>query len=125
MVVETTELPMQVAIVIKPGSDPNAINLGSNGVIPVAILSAPGFEATGVDPTTVSLAGSGVAVRGKGRALANAEDVNADGLLDLVVHVETENLDPAAFQDGQAILTAFTFAGQEIQGSDEITIVPQ
>jgi hypothetical protein len=125
MIVETTILPIQVAIDIKPGSDPNAINLGSNGVIPVAILSAPGFDATQVDPATVSLAGSGVAVRGKGKALASEEDVNRDGLLDLVVRVETENLDPAAFEDGQAILTASTFAGQQIQGADEITIVPQ
>ena len=116
--------PIIVDIDIKPGSFPNAINLGSNGVIPVAILSDADFDATTVLPETVSLAGSGVAVRGKGKLLAHEEDVNGDGLLDLVVQVETENLDPGAFQDGTAILTGQTSDGVTFEGSDEITIVP-
>jgi hypothetical protein len=117
--------PMQVDIDIKPGSWPNSINLGSKGVIPIAILSTPDFDATQVDPGTVALAGAGVALRGKGnKSLAHEEDVNGDGLPDLVVQVETENLDPSVFQDGFATLTGQTFGGQDIQGSDEIVVVP-
>ena len=52
----------QVDIDIKPYSFPNSINLGLQGVIPVAILSTTDFdvtdELTGVDPETVMLAGS-------------------------------------------------------------------
>ncbi|MCJ7728735.1 MAG: hypothetical protein MUO27_02470 [Sedimentisphaerales bacterium] len=48
---------------IKPGSWPNAINLGSNGVIPVAILSSQYFDATTVKPESVELGGVGAAVR--------------------------------------------------------------
>jgi len=119
----------QVAIDIKPGSYPNSINLGSNGVIPVAILSSETFDATTVDPESVSLAGSGVAVRGKGnKLLAHEEDVNGDGLMDLVVKVETENLDPGTFQDGLATLTIHETSDPEsailFQGSDQISIVP-
>jgi len=44
--------------------------------------------------------------------------------MDLVVKVETENLDPDAFQDGTAILTGQTEDGVQFEGSDEITIVP-
>ncbi len=114
-----------VDIDIKPGSYPNAINLGSSGVIPVAILSSGEFDAITVDPETVALAGAGVAVRGKGnRLLSHEEDVNADGLLDLVVQVETENLDPGQFQDGSAVLEGSTYDGQQITGTDEVTIVP-
>ncbi|MFC1712144.1 right-handed parallel beta-helix repeat-containing protein [Candidatus Poribacteria bacterium] len=114
-----------VEIDVKPGSYPNSVNLGSNGVVPVAILSSAAFDATTVDPETVQLAGSGVAIRGKGsKSLAHQEDVNGDGLVDLVVQVTTENLDPDTFQDGYAILTGQTFVGQAIQGSDEISIVP-
>ena len=114
-----------VDIDIKPGCTPNAINLGSNGVIPVAILSTPDFDATTVNPDTVSLAGSGVAVRGKGnKSLTSQDDVNGDGLLDMIVKVETENLDPDTFQDGHAILTGLTTDGIEFTGSDSITIVP-
>ncbi|MFC1713846.1 hypothetical protein ACFL6S_09265 [Candidatus Poribacteria bacterium] len=110
---------------IKPGSDPNSINLGANGVVPVAILSSADFDATTVDPDTVALAGAGVAVRGKGnKSMSHEEDVNGDGLIDLVLQVETENLDPDAFQDGYACLTGTTFDGTEIEGCDEIIIVP-
>jgi len=114
-----------VDIDIKPGSYPNSINLGSKGVIPVAIFSTLGFDATQVNPDTVSLAGAGVTVRGKSnKSLAHHEFVNGDGLLDLVVQVETENLDPTAFQDGVVILEGRTFDGLPFRGQDEIVIVP-
>ncbi len=117
--------PAEISIDIKPGSYPNAINLGSNGVIPVAILSTEDFTATTIDPDTVSLAGSGVAVRGKGnKSLATQEDVNGDGLMDLVVKVETENLDPGTFQNGLAILQVIVDGTVIYEGSDEIIIVP-
>jgi hypothetical protein len=117
---------IDVVVDIKPDSADNTINLGSMGVIPVGILSTADFDATTVDPWTVELAGSGVAVRGKGsKLLSSAKDLNGDGLLDLEVKVETENLDPGQFQDGAAVLTGQTYDGLEIQGSDSITIVPE
>ncbi len=116
---------IDVVIDIKPDSADNTINLGSMGVIPIGILSTADFDATQVDPWTVELAGSGVAVRGKGsKLLSSIKDLNGDGLMDLDVKVETENLDPGQFQDGAAVLTGQTYDGLEIQGSDTITIVP-
>ena len=120
------ETTITVDIDVKPGSDTNSINLGSNGVIPVAILSSSTFDATQVHPDTVELGGAGVAVRGKGnKSMAHAVDVNADGLIDLVAQVETENLDESSFQDGFIILTGETYGGIKIQGSDVLTIVPE
>jgi parallel beta-helix repeat protein len=116
---------LEVDIDIKPGSYPNAINLGSYGLIPVAILSSEEFDATTVNPETVELAGAGVAVRGKSnKYMAHEEDVDGDGLVDLVTQVATENLDPGQFQDGSAVVTGATYEGQQITGTDEITIVP-
>jgi hypothetical protein len=122
----TSVSPIQlVEIDIKPGSYPNAINLGSQGLVPVAILSSEQFDANSVDPDTVELAGADVEVRGKSnRFMAHQEDVDGDGLLDLVVQVATANLDPTSLQDGYAVLTGKTFDGQDIEGQDEITIVP-
>jgi len=115
-----------VEIDIKPGSYPNSINLGNEGVIPVAILSSTEFDATTVDPATVELAGAGVELRGKSnKAMAHREDVNKDGLIDLVVQITTQNLDPGAFQDGYATLTGKTYDGLFIEGADEIIIVPK
>jgi hypothetical protein len=118
-----------ITIDIKPGSYPNSINLGSNGVIPVAILSTTDFDATTLNTENIFLAGSGVRVRGKGnKYLASEEDINGDNRLDLVVKVETENLDPGTFQDGGAYLTVNQDddPGSTVlyRGWDEINIVP-
>lgn len=121
--------PESIDIDIKPGSYPNTINLGSNGVIPVAILSTETLDATSLAAENVFLAGASVAVRGKSnKYLASQEDVNGDGLVDLVIKVETENLDPGTFQDGTAVLRVHETSDQSsavlYEGSDEITIVP-
>ncbi len=120
----TITLPMVVQIDIKPGSFPNSINLSSAGVIPVAILSSPTFDATQVNPATVTLAGARVRLIGKGDKYAcSPQDVNADGLIDLVCHVVTAQ----AFLtvgDTIAVLDAQTFGGVAIRGQDSIQIVP-
>lgn len=120
-----TEPVLLVEIDIKPGSWPNAINLGSNGVIPVAILTTESFDATSVDPSTVQLEGLGVAVRGKSeKLLANEEDVDEDGDIDLVVKIDSENLETGAWQSGLVVLTGEKYDGQAIEGWGEIVIVP-
>jgi hypothetical protein len=94
-------------------------------LIPIAIFSEVNFDATTVNPDTVEIAGSEVAVRGKGnKFLAHHEDVDGDGLTDLVVQVATANLDPDSIQDGLVVLSGSTYDGQAIEGEDEITIVP-
>jgi len=119
-------MPYSIIVDIKPGSYPNSINLGSHGLIPVAILSSDEFDATTVDPETVELGGAGVGIRGKSnKFMAHQEDVNTDGIVDIVVQVATENLEPDFFQNGYAILTGATTDGREIEGADEIRIVPE
>ncbi len=111
-----------VDIDIKPGSDPNCFNNDGKGVIPVAILSSAVFDATTVDPGTVALDGLGVKVVGKsGKLLVHTEDVNGDGLLDLVVQIQDV---ASAFSpdDTSATLTGETFDGTHIHGVDSICI---
>jgi hypothetical protein len=112
-----------VTIDIKPGASPNSINLGSSGVVPVAILSTEAFDATTVDPTSVTLAGSRVKVKGKGTPMASLQDVNGDGRRDLVVHVSTSALELTG-TDVQAFLEGRTFGGVPIIGVDSIRVVP-
>ncbi len=82
---------IEVAIGIKPGSDPNSINLNSAGVIPVAILSTDTFDVTTeADPDKLALAGAAIRRVGKGdKRLCYYEDVNDDGLFDLGCQFET------------------------------------
>jgi len=130
--VEVTDAgAMEVAMDVKPGSMRNVINLGSRGVIPVAILSSSrsngdpfDFDATMVDPTTVSLSGSLLRGRGYSVDFGSSIDINRDGLLDLFVHFETEDLklSPA---DARVQLEGKTLDGVAIFGSDVVTIVPK
>jgi hypothetical protein len=106
-----------VQIDVKPGDadGTNPINLRSNGVIPVAILSASGFDATTVEVSTVRFGPAGaLAVTGVG-----AEDVNGDGLADLVLHFQTQQTGITAGQT-QACLTGTTLDGTDIEGCDRI-----
>lgn len=112
-----------VTIDIKPGSHPNSINLGSHGTVPVAILSTADFDATTVDPLSVTLANAHVKLKGKGTPMASSQDVNGDGRLDLVVHVETEALELSPTSK-KAILDGKTFSGMVIRGLDSVRVVP-
>jgi predicted extracellular nuclease len=115
--------PIEVQVDIKPGTSPNTINLGSKGTVPVAILSTPEFDAGQVDPSTVTLASAPVALKGNGMPQASLEDVNGDGLRDLVIHVSTSalQLTPTSVE---AVLEGMTYDGRRIRGTDTVVIVP-
>ena len=83
---------LKADIDIKPGSDPNSINLGSGGVIPVAILGSGIFDVSCIDPFTVTMAGASVKVKGKSDNAGSLDDVNGDGHLDLVLQMVTSEL---------------------------------
>jgi hypothetical protein len=116
-------LAVPVLIDIKPGSFPNSVNLGANGTVPVAILSSSSFDAATVDPSTVTLSRAAVKLRGRGTPMASVDDVNGDGLRDLIVHVSTEALQLAE-TNVEAALTGWTFGGTPIHGTDSVRIVP-
>jgi hypothetical protein len=114
-----------VGIDIKPDDFPNNINLGSAGVIPVAILSSEVFDALTIDEQTIFLASAGVRTTGRsGKFICHKEDVNDDGLDDLVCLIETVELMIEPGQD-TAELTAMTFDGTHLRGIDSIRIVPE
>lgn len=115
-----------VSIEIKPPAlAPVPINLSSSGVVPVAIISTSAFDATQVDPASVTLAGASVQLIGKSSKYScSTQDVNGDGLKDFLCQVTTAQF---LIQSGQstAMLQAKTLSGQPIQGQEAITIVPQ
>lgn len=111
-----------VPIDIHPGSNPNSINPNSQGTIPVAILSTSTFDAPStVDTSTLTFGRTGhelsLAFCGMG------EDVNGDGLLDLVCHFTTQT---AGFRPGDTvgILRGLLVNGTPIVGTDSVRTVP-
>ena len=110
-----------VDIDIKPGSDTNSVNLKSNGVIPVAILTTPSFDATQVDVSTIKF-GSSQATETHGKG--HFEDIDNDGDTDLVLHFKTQETG-IQDTDTQACLTGITLSGVPIQGCNSIQIVPK
>jgi len=121
----TIECAIPVEVDIRPGNPRNPINLGSKGVFQVAIMSNPDFslDATTIDPATINLAGASAQKLGNGRYWTIERDVNDDGWMDLIVHIETEELDLSP-TDTEALLKAQTFDAIHVQGTDFVTIVP-
>jgi hypothetical protein len=110
-----------VTIDIKPGSYPNSINLGSNGTVPVAVLSTPAFDATLLNPASLKLAGAYVALKKNGTLHTSQEDVNGDGLKDLVLHFLTSQLSLTT-ADTEATLEG-PFGTALVEGKDSVRIV--
>ena len=115
-----------VEIDVKPGSDPNAINLASNGLIAVAIFTTDDFDASQVDAGTVVFAGAS--------AVHSAmEDVDGDGDLDMVLHFQVQETNLADIyaqllaedtsssnQQLSVSLTGETLDGTALEGTDAV-----
>ncbi|UCC99275.1 MAG: hypothetical protein JSW66_05195 [Phycisphaerales bacterium] len=96
---------------IKPGSDTNVINLKSKGVVSVAVLTADGFDAVAVDPTTALFA-EAAPVRW------TLEDVNGDGDEDMLFHFRTQELELSE-DSTEAKLTAQLTGSLTSQSTDQ------
>jgi hypothetical protein len=105
-----------VCIDIKPGSDPNAINPKSKGLIPVAILTTDDFDAADVDPDTVEFGPNGAT---KAHEKVHLEDVDGDGDKDLLLHFNCQETGIAA-GDTEVLLTGKKYDGYHISGVDSI-----
>jgi hypothetical protein len=113
--------PIPSAIDIKPGSAQNKIKLSSQGVVPVAILSTSTFSApTEIDPATLTFGRTGNEASLSQYAI---EDVNQDGLLDLIVHFNTQL---TGFQPGDTVgtLKGLRTDGTPFVGTDAVQITP-
>jgi len=119
-----------VTIDIKPGGTPNKINLSSNGVIPVALLTTPDFDASHFMPEMAHLSdantdmmqmcASASAIRWK------LEDVNHDGRLDLVFFFSTQATDFTLNSTNATFMASGSYDStvMHIIGTDSVWVKP-
>ena len=116
----TVTVSLVLDIDIKPGSDVNPLNLNGNGVVPMAILGSDVLDVTTINVSTVSINGSTPAHNG------HIEDVNDDGVADLVVHLTPSDFGIDAATPSGTVLT-LTLTGEfndetAFSGQDDVRI---
>jgi uncharacterized protein (TIGR02145 family) len=121
-----TNTKAMVEIDIKPGSDTNPINVKSEGLVAVAILStsiADGesidFDATTIDPTTLEFGPNDASIAHK---KGHIKDVDGDGDDDLVVHFRTMDIGIES-GDFELEISGETLYGSPISGVNSIVPV--
>ncbi len=113
----TYEFVPRVGVDIKP----EHINPRSRGKVPVVILSTEAFDAAAIDPDTVTVAGAHVDIKPNGTTASSLEDVNDDGLLDLVIHINTTDLQLTSLVS-EVRVEGFTIDGKFFWGTDTIEV---
>jgi hypothetical protein len=128
--IEIVQISYPAQLDIMPGNM-NEINLKSKGNVPVALLSDENFDATKMDLSTITLGNdigedTHIAWKNNGTFQASFEDVNGDGLLDLMMHFDMGKL----ITHGDLVpetkslkLNGFTMEKLHVIGQDEVIII--
>jgi hypothetical protein len=119
-----------VSVDIKPGSYPNSIQLGSQGVVPIAVLTSSTFDANLFTPEMAHLNDATTAMDTScGGAMATRwarDDVNRDGRPDLVFFFRTQELDLTSTSTAARLMAHGSYgpAILHITGVDTVKIRP-
>jgi len=116
-----------VDIDVKPGSDPNSVNVNTRGVLPVAILGGPDLDVEEIDISSVAGVTTSVdfAIADLWVALplrCSVGDVNDDGILDLNCKFSKNELMLDCWTSG--LIVSGLLDGTPFIGSDTIRPVP-
>jgi len=114
-------LVTRVAIDIKPGGGSNPVNLFARGLVPVALLGSADLDVAEVDRSTLAFGPDGAAPAH--RVGGHLQDVNHDGLADLLIHFRVQETG-IALGDTEACLTGETGDGIPFEGCDAVTTMP-
>jgi hypothetical protein len=118
---------LPVTIDIEPGRARNVIHLDSrdeddDDTVSVAILSTLTFDATSIDPATVTFSGARVARNERGKFRIRRVDINKDAFVDLVAEFTVRDL-LLGPTDTQGIVEGLTRDGRLFRGTDTVKVV--
>jgi hypothetical protein len=106
---------------IKPLSFPSSVNLKKEGAVPVAILSTVEFDAVAlVDRQTLTFGATGLESSWL-RCGSPGEDVNGDGLLDLICQFDTKKTGLTCTSTSATVM-GYSTDGRRFEGQDDIKI---
>ncbi len=114
---------LRIRIDVQPGTVPNRIPLNRPVVLPVAILSEPGFMATvDLDRTRMTFGPTG-AEAPVVNCQTTAGDLNGDGLADLLCYFRVDQM---GFRPEHTVgvLRGQTREGVPVEGRDAVQVVP-
>lgn len=120
---------LRTDIDIKPGSWPNSLNLNGNGSVPVGIFGSTEFNVHDIDKSTVRCGLTGLeAVPVHKGYCGHVEDLNGDGIDDMVFHFREGELGIPVDTEGNEELILL-IAGQldngiYFEGTDIVRITP-
>ncbi|MEI6275774.1 MAG: hypothetical protein WCP08_07280 [Prolixibacteraceae bacterium] len=128
--IEIVQVAYPAQMDIKPGGG-NVVNLKSKGTLPVALLSDANFDATTMNLPTITLGNNvgtetPIIIKNDGQYQTSFEDVNGDGLRDLMIHFSTQQLitnGDLNLSTTVLKLNGYTTAGRYIIGNDNIVVV--
>ncbi len=125
--------PIPVTIVIRPGDGgpPATVDLSSQGLIPIAVLSDSNFDATQFSPQMVHVEDATMATTmpcsGASAVRWTLEDVNKDGKLDLVFFFKTQELNLTTSSTAATLMAHGLYTGGttlHIMGTESVVVVP-
>lgn len=122
------ESVMDVMIDIKPGSEMNALQPKSKGVLPVALLGSDDFDVMTVDPASLVLTMEGTEMEVMPLRWAFEDVEYMDGMTDIIIHFKTSEVMALLGEDPEGeielMLMGETMDGMPFMGMDSVMIVP-
>jgi hypothetical protein len=106
---------------IKPGSEINPLNLGANGLLPVAVMGSEWFDVTTIDQTSVLMKGSTSDV-GILPVRCTVEDIDGDGYMDILCLFEMPMVATLTMDD-EYLSLSFLTGGQSVVLDDFVKLV--
>jgi hypothetical protein len=108
-----------VGIDVRPGTSSNTVNCGATGIIPVAILSKPFFDARNVVVSSVRVGRRGIEVAPRS---STTSDLDGDGDIDRTVNVPEAALDCRRGTTSLLVIGKVS-SGRTFWGSGSVTTV--
>ena len=110
-----------MSVDVRPGTTDNHIQMGSSGLVPVALLGSADVSVANIDPQSVLFAGAHARTRKDGSAIVTFSDVNGDGYADMSLGFDTETLqlNPG---DRVAEVSGFMNDGRPFRGQADVNV---